>query len=130
VQLVNDFVVDAPLETAWSVLTDVPQVVECIPGAELESTSGDDYHAKRDGQGRTRRADADRDCDHQSARDDAGYQMVVRGTGRDRKGNGSVEATITVVAQDPRRAHGGHPDQPISNSAAASRSSEAASSLR
>jgi carbon monoxide dehydrogenase subunit G len=103
VQLVNDFVVDARLETAWSVLTDVPKVVECIPGAQLESTSGDDYHASVTvkvgpvGLALTGTATI-------VSRDDAGHLMVVRGVGRDRKGNGSVEATITVVAQD----RGGH----------------------
>jgi carbon monoxide dehydrogenase subunit G len=99
VQLVNDFVVDAPLQTAWSVLTDVPQVVECIPGAQLESTSGDDYHAsvtvKVGPVGLTLSGIATI-----VSRDDAGHRMVVRGAGRDRKGNGSAEAAITVVAKE------------------------------
>jgi carbon monoxide dehydrogenase subunit G len=99
VQLVNEFVVDAPLETAWAVLSDVPGVVECIPGAQLESRSGDDYHAsvtvKVGPVGLTLNGTATI-----VSRDDTGHQMVVRGTGRDRKGNGSVEATVTVVAQD------------------------------
>jgi carbon monoxide dehydrogenase subunit G len=99
VQLVNDFVVDAPLETAWSVLSDVPRVVECIPGAQLESSSGDDYHAsvtvKVGPVGLTLTGTATI-----VSRDDDGHRMVVRGTGRDRKGNGSVEATVTVVALD------------------------------
>ena len=98
-QLVNDFVVDAPLETAWAVLSDVPVVVECIPGAQLESSSGDDHHAsvtvKVGPVGLTLKGTATI-----VSRDDVGHQMVVRGTGRDRKGNGSVEATVTVVAQD------------------------------
>ena len=44
-QLVNEFSVDAPLDIAWAVLTDIPKVVQCIPGAELDSSDGDDYHA-------------------------------------------------------------------------------------
>jgi carbon monoxide dehydrogenase subunit G len=99
VQLVNDFVVDAPLATAWSVLTDMPRVVECIPGAQLESSSGDDYHAsvavKVGPVGLTLTGTATI-----VRRDDAGHQMVVRATGRDRKGNGSAEATVTMVAHD------------------------------
>jgi carbon monoxide dehydrogenase subunit G len=99
VQLVNDFVVDAPLEAAWAVLTDVPQVVECIPGAQLESTSGDDHHAsvtvKVGPVGLTLTGIATI-----VSRDDALHQMVVRGTGRDRKGNGSAEAAVTVVAEE------------------------------
>jgi uncharacterized protein len=99
VQLVNDFVVDAPLETAWAVLGDVPAVVECIPGAQLESSSGDDHHAsvtvKVGPVGLTLTGTATI-----VSRDDTAHRMVVRGTGRDRKGNGSVQATVTVVAQE------------------------------
>lgn len=98
-QLVNDFVVDAPLNAAWSVLSDVPQVVECIPGAQLESSSGDDYHAsmtvKVGPVGLTLTGTATI-----VNRDDAAHRMVVRGAGRDRKGNGSAEATIVVVAEE------------------------------
>jgi uncharacterized protein len=99
VQLVNDFVVDAPLDTAWSVLSDVPQVVECIPGAQLESSSGDEHHASVTVNvgpiGLTLTGTATI-----VNRDDATHRMVVRGAGRDRKGNGSAEATIIVVAEE------------------------------
>ena len=44
-QLVNEFVVDAPIDIAWAVLTDIPQVAACIPGAELESSDGDEHRA-------------------------------------------------------------------------------------
>jgi carbon monoxide dehydrogenase subunit G len=99
VQLVNEFSVDAPLDIAWSVLTDIPRVVECIPGAQLEVSHGDDYHAsvtvKVGPVGLTLTGTATI-----VSRDDAGHQMVVRGRARDRKGNGSAAATITMVAQD------------------------------
>jgi carbon monoxide dehydrogenase subunit G len=99
VQLVNDFVVDAPLETAWAVLGDVPVVVECVPGAQLESSSGDDHHAsvtvKVGPVGLTLTGTATI-----VSRDDTTHRMVVRGTGRDRKGNGSVQAMVTVVAEE------------------------------
>jgi carbon monoxide dehydrogenase subunit G len=99
VQLVNDFVVDAPLETAWAVLGDVPAVVECVPGAQLESSSGDDHHAsvtvKVGPVGLTLTGTATI-----VSRDDTAHRMVVRGTGRDRRGNGSVQATVTVVAEE------------------------------
>lgn len=98
-QLVNDFVVDAPLETAWAVLGDVPVVVECVPGAQLESSSGDDHHAsvtvKVGPVGLTLTGTATI-----VSRDDTAHRMVVRGTGRDRKGNGSVQAMVTVVAEE------------------------------
>lgn len=98
-RLVNEFSVDAPLDVAWSVLTDIPKVVECIPGAELDSVDGDDYHAhvaiKVGPVGMTLAGMATL-----LSRDDETRQMVVRGNARDRKGNGSTEATVRMVARD------------------------------
>ncbi|OMC35931.1 carbon monoxide dehydrogenase [Mycobacterium sp. GA-1841] len=96
-QLVNEFSVDAPLEIAWAALTDVPRVVECIPGAALESHDGDDYRAnvaiKVGPVGLTLSGTAT-----VVRRDDSTHEMVVRGQARDRKGNGSAEATVTMSA--------------------------------
>jgi carbon monoxide dehydrogenase subunit G len=98
-RLVNEFSVDAPLDVAWSVLTDIPKVVECIPGAELDRADGDDYHAhvaiKVGPVGMTLAGMATL-----LSRDDEARQMVVRGNARDRKGNGSTEATVRMVARD------------------------------
>jgi uncharacterized protein len=99
VQLVNEFFVDAPLDTAWAVLTDIPRIAECIPGGRLESSNGDEHHAsiavKVGPVGLTLTGTATI-----VSRDDAGHQMVVRGQARDRKGNGSAAATVTMVAQE------------------------------
>ncbi|MCV7415522.1 SRPBCC family protein [Mycolicibacterium litorale] len=106
-RLVNEFSVNAPLETAWATLTDIPKVVECIPGAGLDRRDGDDYHAsvavKVGPVGLTLAGTAT----VVSRRDDA-HEMVVRGHARDRKGNGSAEATVTMVARDSATA--GHSD--------------------
>ncbi|MBN3507523.1 SRPBCC family protein [Mycolicibacterium septicum] len=96
-QLVNEFSVDAPLDIAWAALTDVPRVVECIPGATLESHDGDDYRAnvaiKVGPVGLTLAGTAT-----VIRRDDGTHEMAVRGQARDRKGNGSAEATVTMSA--------------------------------
>ena len=98
-QLVNEFSVAAPLHIAWATLTDIPRVVACIPGAELEGHDGDDYRAKvavKVGPvGLTLSGTAT-----VVSRDDAGHQMVVRGRARDGKGNGTAEATVTMAARD------------------------------
>ena len=98
-QLVNEFSVDAPLDIAWSVLTDIPTVVQCIPGAELDRRDGDDYHAhvaiKVGPVGMTLAGMATL-----VSRDDSAREMVVRGNARDRKGNGSTDATVRMVARD------------------------------
>jgi carbon monoxide dehydrogenase subunit G len=101
VQLVNEFRVDAPLDVAWSVLTDIPKVIDCVPGAELDHRDGDDYHAhvaiKVGPVGMTMTGKAS-----VVSRDDAGREMVVRGNARDRRGNGTTEATVRLLARDDR----------------------------
>ncbi|MEX3645916.1 SRPBCC family protein [Mycolicibacterium porcinum] len=98
-QLVNEFSVDAPLDIAWAALTDVPRVVECIPGATLEGHDGDDYRAnvaiKVGPVGLTLAGTAT--VIH---RDDNTHEMAVRGQASDRKGNGSAEATVTMSARE------------------------------
>lgn len=98
-RLVNEFRVDAPLDVAWAVLTDIPKVIECAPGAELDRSDGDDYHAhvaiKVGPVGMTLAGMATL-----VSRDDAAREMVVRGTARDRRGNGSTEATVHIIAAD------------------------------
>jgi len=98
-RLVNEFSVDAPLADTWSVLTDIPKVVECIPGAELDRRDGDDYHAhvaiKVGPVGMTLAGMATL-----VSQDDDARQMIVRGSARDRRGNGSTEATVHMVARD------------------------------
>ena len=41
--LTNEFEVAAPVDKAWPVLTDIPRVTRCLPGAVLESSDGDLY---------------------------------------------------------------------------------------
>ncbi|BCI52632.1 carbon monoxide dehydrogenase subunit G [Mycolicibacterium litorale] len=104
-RLVNEFSVDAPLDTAWAALTDIPRVVECIPGAALDRRDGDDYHAsvavKVGPVGLTLAGTAT-----VVSRNDDIHEMVVRGQARDRRGNGSAEATVTMVARDSAGAAG------------------------
>jgi uncharacterized protein len=99
VRLVNEFSVDAPLAVAWSTLTDIGRVAECIPGASIEGRDGDDYHAnvavKVGPVGLTLSGTAT-----VVSRDDTAHRMVVHGRAKDRKGNGSAEATVTMVARD------------------------------
>ncbi|WP_260751792.1 SRPBCC family protein [Mycobacterium sp. SMC-8] len=95
----NEFTVDAPLDDAWAVLTDIPTVVRCVPGAELDRHEGADYHARVTVKvgpiGMTLAGKATL-----VSQDDAAREMVVSGTAADRKGNGSTEATVRLVARE------------------------------
>lgn len=42
-EFVNEFMVPADIETAWTILTDLERVAPCLPGATLESVDGDVY---------------------------------------------------------------------------------------
>ena len=42
-KLTNEFVVQAPVEQAWTVLLDVERVAPCLPGASLTGRDGEDY---------------------------------------------------------------------------------------
>lgn len=98
-QLVHEFEVQAPLQTAWSVLTDIPTVIGCVPGAGLDRADGDDYHAhvavKVGPVGVTLAGTA-----RLMSRDDIGKEMLVVGSARDRKGNGSTEAAVRITARE------------------------------
>ena len=98
-QLVNEFTVDATLDSTWSALTDIPRMASCIPGAEIESINGADFDGKvavkvgpvgltLQGKGTV------------VSQDDGAHTMVVRGAARDRKGQGSAEATISIAAHE------------------------------
>ena len=41
IKLENAFVVDAGIEEVWRMLQDVPRIVSCMPGAELEESVGE-----------------------------------------------------------------------------------------
>ena len=42
-RLENTFEVPSPIDEAWSLLSDVPRIVPCMPGAELTETVDDDH---------------------------------------------------------------------------------------
>jgi carbon monoxide dehydrogenase subunit G len=103
-QLENSFEVDAPAEAAWALLNDVPEVVPCMPGAELvEVLSGDAWraklHVKLGPIALQFVADITRD-----EVDEAGRRVVLTAKAREAKGRGSADATIgsTVLDLDGR----------------------------
>ena len=98
-RLVNEFSVAAPLDAVWSVLTDIPTVVGCVPGAGLDRQEGADVHAhvavKVGPVGMTLAGVAT-----VVEQDDDAHRMLVRGTARDRRGNGATEASVQLTARE------------------------------
>src|SRR4051794_16447870 len=93
---INDsFRVDLPVEETWRVLMDIERIAPCLPGAQLTEIAGDEYRgvvkvkvgpitAQYKGAARF------------ESRDDATHVAVLKGSGRDTRGQGNASATITM----------------------------------
>ncbi|MGO1973934.1 MAG: SRPBCC family protein [Propionibacteriaceae bacterium] len=96
-ELVNEFSVDAPADRVWATVGDLEQVAQCLPGASIDEVDGDEYRGRvlvKVGPISLGLAGTARILD----RDDADRRMVVQGEARDRHGQGSAAARISVSA--------------------------------
>ena len=90
----NAFDVPASVDEAWRLLNDVPEVVPCMPGAELVEVVGDDawkakLHVRLGPIALQFLADVTRE-----QVDEAAHRAVLAVKAREAKGRGSAEATI------------------------------------
>jgi carbon monoxide dehydrogenase subunit G len=98
VELTNEFRVPVPVEQAWAVLTDVERIAPCMPGADLQEIEGDEYRGvvkvkvgPITAQYKGKAAFAEKD--------DAAHRAVLKAEGRDTRGQGNANATITALLQ-------------------------------
>ena len=95
-ELTNDFRVAVPVQRAWAILTDVELIAPCLPGAQLQEVEGDEYRgvvkvkvgpitAQYKGKATFVSQDAD------------GHVAVLRAEGRETRGQGNANATITAT---------------------------------
>ena len=94
-ELTNDFRVGVPVEQAWEVLTDVERIAPCMPGAQLQEIEGDEYRGLvkvKVGPITAQYKGAARFLE----RDEAGHRAVLRAEGRETRGQGNANATITA----------------------------------
>jgi carbon monoxide dehydrogenase subunit G len=95
-QITDEFRVDVPVEQAWSVLLDVERIAPCMPGAQLQEVEGDEYRgivkvkvgpitAQYKGVARIVETD------------EAAHRVVIRAEGRDTRGQGNANATVTAT---------------------------------
>ena len=96
INLHNEFRVALPVDETWTLLTDLPQVAQCLPGAHLDDVIDGEYRgglstkigpisAKYRGVATFR--------EH----DEVGHRAVIEARGREEKGSGSANALITAV---------------------------------
>jgi uncharacterized protein len=97
-KLINEFMVNRPIEETWAVLTDVERIAPCMPGAQLQEIEGDLYRGvvkvklgaiSTAFQGQAKFVE----------RDDANHRAVLHGEGRDTTGKGNADAMITASLQ-------------------------------
>ena len=97
-ELNNDFEVNAPVEKAWAVLTDVEKIAPCLPGAQLQEVEGDEYR------GIVKVKVGPITAQYKGAatfieKDDANHRAVLKAEGRDTRGAGNASALITAHLQ-------------------------------
>ncbi len=94
-ELTNEFRVGVPVEQAWEVLTDVERIAPCMPGAQLQEIEGDEYRGivkVKVGPITAQYKGAARFVEQ----DEAGHRAVLRAEGRETRGQGNANATITA----------------------------------
>jgi uncharacterized protein len=97
-QLNNEFVVAAPADQAWTLLTDLERVAPCLPGAALEGREGEAYVGSvkikvgpisAHFRGTARFVE----------QDDAAHSATIAAAGKDPRGQAAANATIRARLQ-------------------------------
>ena len=94
-ELTNEFRVNAPIDRAWRVLTDLERIAPCMPGAQLEEVEGDEHRGivkVKVGPITAQYKGVARIVD----RDKEGGRLVLRAEGRETRGQGNASALITA----------------------------------
>lgn len=94
--LENTFSVPAGIDEAWKFLNDPERVAPCMPGATLDSFEGDDIA------GRVKVKVGAIQMSYKMKgrfveRDDEKHRLVIEGAGKENRGAGTVNATVTLT---------------------------------
>src|SRR5215831_10521428 len=94
-QLENSFTIARPVDTVWPVLTDLPRVAVCMPGARVTGTAGDGVDGEMGlklGPIRLAYAGTVRVVE----KDDATHRAVLSAAADESRGGGTVQARIAA----------------------------------
>lgn len=95
----SDFRVGVPIEEAWDLLTDIPGIAPCLPGAQLTGQDGDNYEGKikikvgpvtAEYKGSATITEMDRE----------NHRVLLDAKGRDSRGAGNASAAITALMKE------------------------------
>ncbi len=96
IDLHNEFVISVSADRAWALLTDIPRIASCLPGAVLQDMSGEEYRGQvkvkvgpivAQYRGVVRFVELD----------EVALRAVLRAEGRDARGQGTANALITAT---------------------------------
>jgi carbon monoxide dehydrogenase subunit G len=96
VELKHRFSVPASVDETWSVFTDIRTVAGCFPGAAVESVSEDEF----EGSVKIKMGPIAMQYKGTAKvveQDEAGRRIVIRAQGKDKRAQGTADATITTV---------------------------------
>jgi uncharacterized protein len=93
--LENEFRVSVPIERAWEVLTDIPLITPCLPGAQLTGAEGDEYTGKITIKIGPVTSNYSGTAVF-TARDEARRHVEIFANGRDSRGSGNASASIVA----------------------------------
>lgn len=94
-KLENEFRVSVPIDRAWAVLTDIPLITPCLPGATLTDHDAEEYKGKI----KIKVGPVTADYSGSAVfvqRDEAARHVEISASGRDSRGSGNASATITA----------------------------------
>jgi carbon monoxide dehydrogenase subunit G len=94
-ELTHDFTVPAPIDTTWATFMDLHRVGSCFPGAVVTDASDDGFAGTvkvKLGPIALQYAGAGTFLE----RDDEAYRAVIEAKGKDKRGNGTAGATVTI----------------------------------
>jgi carbon monoxide dehydrogenase subunit G len=97
-ELLNEFTVEVPVDEAWAILTDVTRIAPCMPGAQLLEVAGDEYR------GLVKVKVGPVTAEYRGKvmfveQDPVAYRAVLRAEGRETRGQGNANATITATLE-------------------------------
>jgi len=95
VEINDSFRVDLPVEETWRVLMDIERIAPCLPGAQLQEIAGEEYRGVVKVKVGPITAQY-KGAAYFESRDDATHVAVIKGSGRDTRGQGNAAATITM----------------------------------
>jgi len=94
-KLDNEFRVSVPIDRAWEVLTDIPLITPCLPGASLTGEDGDEFSGKVKIKVGPVRAEYSGTALFVERNEETRH-IEISAKGRDSRGSGNASAIITA----------------------------------